>query len=445
MVVIVSNTIGDEGIMGRIAPGTWLPALPSGATVGPMPDSLHERYVALYRTFADAWRVTDQTSMFVYLPWTSTATFSDRGWPPEKPECTLKDEFQKPVTPILENIEIAKAEEFCMGVIDKDLFENCVFDVATTGDEAFVAGYLVTQELRLRSTAVQIVSDKPRTRPGESLVTTATVLPLRRDSPTPTGSLTFLIDDEAVGPAVKLDEQGRATLTTDRLERGVHKIRAAFADTGDQNFAASSSPNLLLAVGDVEDERAERSGAADLDHSIGVPSRATLNGHPIHPMLIPFPIAFLIGAFATDLAYWWTADDFWARVSIWLVGAGFLTGAAAAVFGLVDFVTIDRAREHRIGWVHAVGNSTVLGLALVSLLWRRGDPVEAVVPWGIILSGVIAILLVATGWAGGELAYRHMVGVTGHGAHERDGVGGSGLTPVDDHHGATDVGGEHPH
>ena len=61
---------------------------------------------------------------------------------------------------------------------EKDLHENCVFDVATTGDESFAKGYLIAQELRLSGTAVQIVGDKPRTRPGESLVVTATVSPL---------------------------------------------------------------------------------------------------------------------------------------------------------------------------------------------------------------------------------------------------------------------------
>ena len=79
----VSHTDADQGIMGRIPPQTWLPLLPSGATVGPKPAALHDRYVALYETFADAWRVTDQTSLFVYAPGTSTKTFTDRDWPSE--------------------------------------------------------------------------------------------------------------------------------------------------------------------------------------------------------------------------------------------------------------------------------------------------------------------------------------------------------------------------
>jgi uncharacterized membrane protein len=154
------------------------------------------------------------------------------------------------------------------------------------------------------------------------------------------------------------------------------------------------------------------------DHTTGIPSTAAVAGHPIHPALIPFPIAFLIGALASDLGYWWTADPLWARASLWLVGAGLVTGALAAVFGLIDFLTIGRAREHTAGWVHALGNSAALALALVSLLLRLGDEAAAALPWGLMLSAVTTATLAVTGYTGGELAYRHMIGVTGHGGEE---------------------------
>jgi len=78
------------------------------------------------------------------------------------------------------------------------------------------------------------------------------------------------------------------------------------------------------------------------DVSKGVRSTLTIAGHPIHPMLVPFPIGFLVGTLASDLAYWGTGDPFWARGSMWLVGAGVVTGGLAAIFGLVDFLTIER-------------------------------------------------------------------------------------------------------
>lgn len=149
-------------------------------------------------------------------------------------------------------------------------------------------------------------------------------------------------------------------------------------------------------------------------HTQGVRSTVSIGGHPIHPMLIPFPIAFLVGAFVTDIAFWGTTDPFWAQMSLWLVGAGFVMGVLAAIVGLTDFVTIARAREHMDGWVHFLGNALVLLLALANLFLRLEDPVAGVLPSGIILSGVTAALLGVTGWYGGELAYRHKIGVVGH-------------------------------
>src|SRR3954471_17500016 len=90
------------------------------------------------------------------------------------------------------------------------------------------------------------------------------------------------------------------------------------------------------------------------------PSTAAVGGHPIHPMLIPFPIAFLCGALATDLAFWGTGDSFWARNSFWLLAAGLVTGVLAALFGLIDFLTIPRARSLAAAWVHFIGNDVVL-------------------------------------------------------------------------------------
>jgi uncharacterized membrane protein len=60
-------------------------------------------------------------------------------------------------------------------------------------------------------------------------------------------------------------------------------------------------------------------------------SIASIAGHPLHPMLIPFPIAFLVAAFAFDVAFWQTANTFWASASVWLLGAGIVMAALAAV------------------------------------------------------------------------------------------------------------------
>lgn len=248
MDVRISHTQGDEGVMGKIPRGSWLPALPNGATVGPKPKALHDRYVALYQIFANAWRVTDATSMFVYAQGTSTATFTDVDWPAETPPSVLKPRFQIPGAPTLVGMPIADAEVICQGVTG-DQHADCVFDVATTGDEIFAKGYLFAQELSLRSTKVQIVGDKEKTQPGESLVVTATVLPLASGRPVPTGSASFLVDGVAAAPPIALDEKGRAQLALDQLRPGTHLIRADYApSTEDDSLHPSSSPNLLHTV-----------------------------------------------------------------------------------------------------------------------------------------------------------------------------------------------------
>ena len=141
------------------------------------------------------------------------------------------------------------------------------------------------------------------------------------------------------------------------------------------------------------------------------PSTAAIAGHPIHPMLVPLPIGLLSAAFASDLAYLWTGDRFWARASRWLTGAGIVTGATAALFGITDFLTLRRPRQHFEGWGHAIGNVGVLALGLVSLRLRLTEGDRAVVPWGLALSGLSAMILAVTGWFGGELSYRFRVGV----------------------------------
>lgn len=249
--VSVSHTDADQGLMGRIPPQTWLPLLPNGASVGPKPAALHERYIALYRTFANAWRVTAQTSLFVYAPGTSTKTFTDVDWPAEKPPCKeVKPEFQIPgANPPLVGIKPEIAERICKPVTEDDLHKGCVFDVATTGDKTLVANYLLAQELRLRATAVQIVADKPRTRPGEPVTFTAIVSALTSGRPIPTGTITVLVDDVAVEKPIELDKWGRASLKTASLSTGVRRIRAAYTAGGENDFYLnSSSPSLRQRV-----------------------------------------------------------------------------------------------------------------------------------------------------------------------------------------------------
>jgi uncharacterized membrane protein len=151
----------------------------------------------------------------------------------------------------------------------------------------------------------------------------------------------------------------------------------------------------------------------------GVPSTVAIAGHPFHPLIVTFPIAFLTGALGTDVGYWLTGDPFWARASFWLIGAGIVTGLLAAATGMLDFLKIDRVREHQAGWVHMTGNIAVLALSLVSFVLRWGNQAGAVLPTGLVISLFVATLIGVTGWYGAELVYRHKIAVIGYGSKHR--------------------------
>jgi uncharacterized membrane protein len=147
-------------------------------------------------------------------------------------------------------------------------------------------------------------------------------------------------------------------------------------------------------------------------HAYGpAPSKAAIAGHPIHPMLVPFPIALLSLVPVTDIVYTATDSTFWSSVSYYLLWAGLISAGLAAVVGLVDFLGVPRVRSVRAGWAHMLLNVTIVALGVVNLLLRRGDTIEQIVPSGLILSIVATGLLLVSGWYGGELAYRHKVGV----------------------------------
>jgi uncharacterized membrane protein len=143
----------------------------------------------------------------------------------------------------------------------------------------------------------------------------------------------------------------------------------------------------------------------------GIRSRASIGGHPLHPVLVPFPLAFLTGAALTDIVYWQSTETFWAQASFWLLAAGLAGGIAAALLGLIDFVSIPRARQGPAGWVHLIGNPAVLAISLFNLARRQPDPQASILPVGLVLSLLTVALLLITGWFGGELAYRYKIGV----------------------------------
>ena len=140
-------------------------------------------------------------------------------------------------------------------------------------------------------------------------------------------------------------------------------------------------------------------------------STASLGGHPIHPMLIPFPIASFVGALVTDIAYIRSGWAMWPYFSSWLIGAGIITALLAALFGFIDFFGERRIRDLRVAWLHMGGNLLVVLLSIANFVVHMRDGAMAVFGPGITLSAIVVLLLVATGWLGGQMVYRHGVAV----------------------------------
>jgi uncharacterized membrane protein len=147
-----------------------------------------------------------------------------------------------------------------------------------------------------------------------------------------------------------------------------------------------------------------------------VESRAKLLGHPIHPMLIVFPLGLLAMAVIFDLLAIGLGEGYWSEISFWMIASGVVTGLLAAPFGAVDWLAIPGGtRAKRIGALHGIGNVVVVLMFAVSWLMRRDAP-GAPETTALALSFAAGVLALVTGWLGGELVDRLAVGVD-EGAH----------------------------
>lgn len=147
------------------------------------------------------------------------------------------------------------------------------------------------------------------------------------------------------------------------------------------------------------------------ESGINPKSTAKIGDHPIHPMIIPFPIVFFVSTFAADVVYLMNGDAGWARASVWLLGAGLVMALVAALAGFADFFGDRRVQKISDAWQHMIGNLAAVVLAAVNLYLRYEDPAGSIAPTGVALSGVVVLLLLFNGWKGWNLVYRHHVGV----------------------------------
>jgi uncharacterized membrane protein len=145
-------------------------------------------------------------------------------------------------------------------------------------------------------------------------------------------------------------------------------------------------------------------------------SRAKLLGHPIHQMLIVFPLGLLATAVIFDLVAIGLDNGYWSEIGFWLIAAGVVAGLLAAPFGFIDWLAIPPGtRAKRIGAVHGIGNVLVVGMFAMSWLLRSAAPAQPQM-LALALSFAAGGLALVTGWLGGELVDRLAVGVD-DGAH----------------------------
>ena len=148
-------------------------------------------------------------------------------------------------------------------------------------------------------------------------------------------------------------------------------------------------------------------------------SRASIGGHPIHPMIIPFPIGLWVFSFIADLIYLWRGNPIWKDyVAFYAMLGGIIGAAAAAIPGLIDWATLtDRATVKVANW-HARVNIITLVIFIGSFYLRTTSgaawiPNMPMLPFILSIVGLIGLTI--GGWLGGELVFKHGVAVTQHG------------------------------
>lgn len=146
-------------------------------------------------------------------------------------------------------------------------------------------------------------------------------------------------------------------------------------------------------------------------------SKASFAGHPIHPMLIPFPLALWATSFAVDVLFYFLRHPTLLIISKFMIAAGCLGAIAAAIPGIIDWLAIKNGEVKRVANWHARLNIAALVVFAISFFLRLGSYSELVgrrltVPFLLSLLGVIMISI--SGWLGGELAFRYGVGQTGN-------------------------------
>jgi hypothetical protein len=212
--VHVFHTAATEGIMGVVEKNSWLT-----------------------QRFIETWRVTGRTSLFDYAADTSTATFTYPIFPADK-------------VPPLKPEAVQRAQVICAPVTDKTLSNDCVFDVATTGDPIFAETAAISQKIQRGATSTTLYSGSDLSKAGAKVEFTAIVAPQAQAQRRriPTGSVQFIFDGVNAGAPVRLDDTGRARWIAVDTGTCRHRVAAYFIPDSGSSFLSSRSLDVTYTV-----------------------------------------------------------------------------------------------------------------------------------------------------------------------------------------------------
>jgi len=140
-------------------------------------------------------------------------------------------------------------------------------------------------------------------------------------------------------------------------------------------------------------------------------SKANLKGHPIHPMLIPFPIAFFTGTFILDLVALISGDWVFRQTAFYTELGGIIFSVFTAIPGVIDFFLAvpPKSSGRQRAAKHGILNVSMLLIFVVAFIMRQNEAIPLL--WVLALEAVGMVLLVTAGWMGGTLVYRNQIGV----------------------------------
>lgn len=160
---------------------------------------------------------------------------------------------------------------------------------------------------------------------------------------------------------------------------------------------------------DLKDPLEERRALQDTE------SKIAISGHPLHAMLVAFPIALAFTTLGADLLYTWTGDTFWSRAAGYAVCGAFLMGVLAGLTGTAELLLVRGIRNRASSWTHFLLAVMLLSILGANWVIRIGNPEGAILPVGLLLSLVAAAMTAITGWHGGKLVFDYQIGTKAEG------------------------------